>query len=94
SIDGKIIRITLPELRKERRQEFVMTVKKMTEDARVAIRHVRRDTLHGLKAEQKKGDITEDDLSHAEKEVQKLTDEYIKKIDAHLAHKEEEIMKV
>ena len=78
----------------ERRQEFVKTVKKMTEDARVAVRHVRRDTLQGLKDERKNGDITEDDLSFAEKEVQKLTDDYIKKIDAHLVHKEEEIMKV
>jgi ribosome recycling factor len=66
----------------------------MTEDARVAIRHVRRDTLQGLKDEQKKGGITEDDLSHAEKEVQKLTDDFIKRIDAHLSHKEDEIMKV
>ena len=94
SIDGKIIRITLPELSKERRQEFVKTVKKMTEDARVAIRHVRRDTLQGLKDERKKGDITEDDLSNAEKEVQKLTDDFIKRIDTHLSHKEDEIMKV
>ena len=94
SIDGKIIRITLPELSKERRLEFVKSIKKMTEDARVAIRHVRRDTLQGLKDEQKKGDITEDDLSHAEKEVQKLTDDFIKKIDGHLSHKEDVIMKV
>ncbi len=94
SIDGKIIRITLPELSKERRQEFVKAVKKMAEDARVAIRHVRRDTLQSLKDEQKKGDITEDDLSMAEKEVQKLTDDFIKKIDDHLAHKEEEILTV
>ena len=57
-------------------------------------RHVRRDTLQRLKDEQKKGGITEDELSHAEKEVQKLTDDFIKKIDGHLAHKEEEIMKV
>ncbi len=81
SIDGKIIRITLPELSKERRQEFVKAVKKMAEDARVAIRHVRRDTLQSLKDEQKKGDITEDDLAMAEKEVQKLTDDFIKKIE-------------
>lgn len=84
----------MPELSKERRLEFVKSIKKMTEDARVAIRHVRRDTLQGLKDEQKKGDITEDDLSHAEKEVQKLTDDFIKKIDGHLSHKEDEIMKV
>ena len=94
SIDGKIIRITLPDLSKERRLEFVKSIKKMTEDARVAIRHVRRDTLQGLKDEQKKGDITEDDLSNAEKKVQKLTDDFIKRIDTHLSHKEDEIMKV
>ena len=93
-IDGKLIRLAMPELSEERRQEYVKMVKKMAEDGRVAVRHVRRDAIQHLKTEQKNGDITEDDLSFAEKEVQKLTDDYIKKIDAHLSHKEEEIMKV
>ena len=94
SVQGKIIRIILPELSEERRHEFVRVVRKMTEDGRVAIRHVRRDAIEHLKKESKAGTITEDDLQHAEKEVQKLTDQYISKIEAHLTHKEKEIMTV
>lgn len=94
SVDKKFIRIVLPELSEERRVEFVKVVKKMSEDGRVAIRHVRRDAMEHLKKECKSGDITEDQLQSAEKEVQKLTDQYIAKIDAHLTHKEKEIMTV
>src|SRR5256885_14624271 len=86
--------IVLPELSEERRQEFVKIVKKMAEDGRVAVRHVRRDAIEHLKKESKSGKITEDDLVHAEKEAQKLTDQYIGKIDAHMAHKEKDIMAV
>jgi ribosome recycling factor len=94
SVQGKTIRIILPELSEERRQEFVKVVRKMAEDGRVAVRHVRRDAIEHLKKESKAGEIPEDDEKHAEVEVQKLTDQYIKKIDAHLAHKEKEIMTV
>lgn len=94
SVDKKVIRIVIPELSEERRHEFVRAAKKMTEDARVAIRHERREAIERLKKESKGGGITEDDLLHAEKEVQKLTDQYIAKLDAHLAHKEKEIMTV
>src|SRR5436190_4290144 len=94
TIQGKIIRIVLPELSEERRHEFVKVVHKMTENGRVAIRHVRRDAMEHMKKESKEGIITEDDLEHGEKEVQKLTDQYIGKLDAHLAHKEKEIMTV
>ena len=94
AVQGKFIRIVLPELSTERRQEFVKIVHKMTENGRVAIRHVRRDALEHLKKESKDGKISEDELEHAEKEVQKLTDQYVAKIDAHLAHKEKEIMTV
>ena len=94
AVQGKIIRLVLPELSQERREEFVKVVHKMTESGRVAIRHVRRDALEHLKKETKEGKITEDDQEHAEKEVQKLTDGYIAKLDAHLAHKEKEIMTV
>ena len=94
SVDKKFIRIVLPELSTERRQEFSKVVKKMAEDGRVAIRHVRRDAIEKLKKETKEGIITEDELLTAEKEIQKLTDQYIGKIDAHLAHKEKEIMTV
>ena len=94
AIDKKLIRIVLPELSKERRVEFTKIVKKMAEDGRVAVRHVRRDAIEHLKKESKEGLITEDDLTHGEKEVQKLTDQYVAEIDAHLAHKEKEIMTV
>src|SRR5213595_2580939 len=94
AVDKKFIRIVLPELSQERRQEFVKIVKKMAEEGRVAIRHVRRDAMEHLKKEAKEGLITEDEQEHAEKEVQKLTDQYIGKIDEHLAHKEKEIMTV
>lgn len=91
---GKLIRIALPELSTERRQEFVKIAKKMSEDGRVAVRHVRRDAIEQLKKEAKDSKISEDELEHGEKEVQKLTDQYVAKIDAHLAHKEKEIMTV
>ncbi|MCH2378364.1 MAG: ribosome recycling factor [Pedosphaera sp.] len=94
SVDGKIIRINLPDLTKERREELVKVVRKMAEDGRVSVRHVRREAIDTLKAEKKKGDITEDDLTGGEKEVQKLTDTYVKKIDDHLTDKEEEILTV
>lgn len=94
AVDKKFIRIVMPELSEERRHEFTKIVRKMAEDGRVAIRHVRRDAIEQLKKETKAGGIPEDDLIHAEKEVQKLTDEYIKKIDVHLEHKEKEIMTV
>ena len=94
AVDKRFIRIVLPELSEERRVEFSKVVRKMAEDGRVAIRHVRRDAIEHLKKETKEGLITEDELKHAEKEVQKLTDRYIGKIDELLAHKEKEIMTV
>lgn len=94
AVDKKTIRIVLPELSQERRVEFTKIVKKMSEDGRVAIRHVRRDAIEHLKKEAKNGGITEDEVEHAEKEIQKLTDAYIAKIDAHLVQKEKEIMTV
>ncbi len=93
-VDKKFIRIVLPELSEERRIEFTKIVRKMSEEGRVAVRHVRREALEHLKKESKQGGITEEELEHAEKEVQKLHDQYIAKIDAHLAHKEKEIMTV
>ena len=94
SQDGKIIRIVMPELSEERRQEFVKIARKMAEDGRVAIRHVRRDAIQHLKDEVKSSAITEDDQSKGEKDVQKLTDDHIKQIDDLLASKEDEIMTV
>ena len=93
TVQGKFIRIVLPELSTERRLEFTKIVKKMAEDGRVALRHVRRDALEHIKKEAKNG-VTEDQVEAAEKEVQKLTDQYVGKIDAHVATKEKEIMTV
>jgi ribosome recycling factor len=94
AVDKRFIRIVLPELSEERRIEFTKIARKMCEDGRVAIRHVRRDAIEHLKKESKAGDITEDEQETGEKEVQKLTDKYVAKLDAHLAHKEKEIMTV
>ncbi|MFO1476265.1 MAG: ribosome recycling factor [Verrucomicrobiota bacterium] len=94
AVQGRLIRIFFPELSQERRQEFVKIIRKMAEDGRVAIRHIRRDTMDLLKKHAHDSGTTEDDEKAAEKEVQKLTDDYIAKIDAHLAAKEKEIMTV
>ena len=94
AVQGKVLRIFFPELSQERRQEFVKIIKKMSEDGRVAIRHVRRDAMDLLKKHAHDSGVTEDEGKHAEKELQKLTDQYIAKIDAHVTHKEKEIMTV
>jgi ribosome recycling factor len=94
TIQGKIIRIAFPELSQERRQEFVKIVKGMVENGRVAIRHVRRDALELLKKAKTAGGVGEEEIEGAEKEIQKLTDQYIAKIDAHLVVKEKEILTV
>jgi len=94
AVQGRMIRLVLPELSTERRQEMVKIARKMSEDGRVAIRHVRRDAMEAIKKESKNGGISEEDVEHANAEVQKLTDAYIAKIDAHLAAKEKEILTV
>jgi ribosome recycling factor len=94
AIQGKVIRIFFPELSQERRMEFTKIVKKMTEDARVAIRHIRRDAMEQLKKHAHDSGVTEDEEKQCEKDLQKLTDDYIAKIEQHLAHKEKEIMTV
>lgn len=94
AVQGKAIRLVMPELSQERRQEMVKVVRKLAEDGRVAVRHVRRDAIEHVKKESKGGGIAEDQVEAAEKEIQKLTDDYIKKIDAHLVAKEKEIMTV
>lgn len=91
---GKVIRIFFPELSQERRQEFVKIIKKMAEDGRVAIRHVRRDAMDLLKKHAHDSGVTEDQEKQAEKDVQKLTDAFTAKIDQHFAHKEKELMTV
>ena len=94
SVQGRALRIMIPELSTEQRERFVKAVKGMAENGRVAVRHVRRDSLEALKKGEKEGGITEDEVKHAEKEVQNLTDRFIKRIDDHLHHKEKEIMTV
>jgi ribosome recycling factor len=93
-VQGKIIRIGFPELSQERRQEFVKIIHKMAESGRVAIRHVRRDSLELLKKAKTAGGVGEEEIENAEKEIQKLTDQYIAKIDAQIVVKEKEIMTV
>ncbi len=93
-VDGRIIRLPIPEMSEERRREMGKLIKKMAEDGRVAIRHVRRDALEGAKKLQKGGEISEDDLATGETEIQKLTDQYVAEIDRTLASKEKDIMTV
>ena len=93
-VDGKIIRIPIPQLDQERRKELDKVCKKLAEDGRIAIRNERRQALEQAKKLQKDGAITEDDLKHAEKEIQNKTDEYTKEIDTVLANKEKEILAV
>ncbi len=92
--DGKVIRLAFPELNEERRKELVKEVKKMAEDAKVAIRAIRRDGMDEAKEKQKNSEITEDELKLAENEIQKLTDKYIEEIDQVLDKKEKEIMSI
>ena len=92
--DGKIIRLAFPALTEERRKEFVKLANKRAEEARVAVRAIRRDAMEALKKQEKKSEITEDDLKIAEKDIQELTDNYIKKIDDELKKKEKEIMEI
>ena len=92
--DGRIIRLVFPQPTEERRKELIKQIHKNTEDSKVAIRNIRRDAVEAFKSQKKKGEITEDDLTTTEKELQKLTDDYIKELDAVAHKKEEEIMTV
>ncbi len=92
--DGNVIRIPIPQLSEERRKEMVKLVHKFAEDARIAVRNIRRDANDTLKKKEKSNDISEDELSVALEEVQKLTDEHIEEIDGLMKNKEVEIMEV
>jgi ribosome recycling factor len=92
SNDGKIIRITIPPLTEERRKELVKVVNKIAEEHRVAIRNIRRDSNELLKGFKKDGDISEDDAFRGQEQVQKITDEFIEKIDEICKEKEKEIL--
>ncbi|MBW8058562.1 MAG: ribosome recycling factor [candidate division NC10 bacterium] len=92
SSDGRVVRIAIPPLTEERRKELVRIVRRMAEEGRVAIRNVRRDGNEKLKALEKQKQISEDDLKKGTESVQKLTDKYIKEIEAALTNKEKEIL--
>ena len=92
--DGKVIRLAFPQLTEERRKELTKQVKKYGEDAKVAVRNIRRDAMDYVKALKKKSEITEDDQKKAEKDLQDLTDKYIKKVDEACAVKEKELMEL
>lgn len=94
SNDGKIIRLIIPELNEERRKELTKMVRKSAEDAKVAIRSIRRDAMEQVKKLEKDSQITEDDRTKAEKKIQEKTDEAIKGVDTICAQKEKEIMEV
>lgn len=92
--DGKVIRLAFPELTEERRKDLVKDIKKMAEEAKVAVRAVRRDGIDEAKTKQKNSEITEDELKNAENDIQKLTDKKIEEVDKILENKEKEIMSV
>ena len=92
--DGKVIRLTFPPLTEDKRREIVKDVKKLAEDCKVAIRSIRRDCMDKLKKMQKNGEITEDDLKYGEKEMQDITDKFVKETDSVAAEKEKEIMAI
>ena len=92
--DGKVIRLTFPQPTEERRRELAKDAKKFGEEAKVAVRNVRRDALDKFKKQEKAHEITEDDLKGIETDVQKLTDKYIAEIDSMVSEKEKEIMAV
>ena len=92
--DGKLIRLVFPELTEERRKDLAKDIKKKGEEAKVAVRNIRRDALDKFKAAQKKSEITEDELHDGEDKMQKLTDKYVKEIDAMVAKKSKELAEV
>ncbi|MGI5978450.1 MAG: ribosome recycling factor [Oscillospiraceae bacterium] len=92
--DGKVIRLVFPQLTEERRKELIKLVKKYAEEAKVAIRNIRRDAMEFYKAQKKKSEITEDDLKDIEKDMQKFTDDAIKQIDAIAEKKEKELLEI
>ncbi len=94
NVDGNVVRLTIPPLTSERRQELVKMVKSMAEDSRVAVRNVRRDVIQDLKDLKREGEVSEDDEHRAEEEVQKLTDGTIETINEVVHHKEGEILEV
>ena len=92
--DGRVIRLAFPQLTEKRRKELIKQVRKYGEDSKTAIRNIRRDAMDTFKKQQKKSEITEDDLKNAEKDIQKLTDDYIADVDKMVAKKEKELSEI
>ena len=92
--DGKVIRLSFPELTEERRKEIVKDIRKMAEEAKVAVRSIRRDAIDEAKKAQKDSEISEDELKSAEDNIQQLTDKYVAKVDEILGTKEKEVMSI
>lgn len=92
--DGKVIRLSFPPLTEERRKELAKMVKKYSEEAKVQVRNARRDGIEAVKAQKKNGEITEDDVKAAEKDIQKLTDKYVALVDTIEADKIKEITEI
>jgi ribosome recycling factor len=92
--DGKIIRLPIPELTEERRRELIRLARSMAEEGRVSVRNVRRDEMRDVHELRKEGEISQDDEHRAEDELQKLTNDYVRRIDAALADKETELLEV
>lgn len=94
SNDGNVIRITIPPMTEERRTELVKLVKRTGEDAKVAIRNIRRDANEEMKKKEKNGEMSEDESRRAQEEIQKMTDQYIREVDDIITAKEKEVMEV
>ena len=92
--DGRVIRLVFPQLTEERRKELAKQVRKYGEEAKVAVRNIRRDAMEKFKAQKKKSEITEDDFKVIEKDMQKLTDDYIKEVERIADEKEKELMEI
>ena len=92
--DGRMIRLVFPQLTEERRKELIKQIRKYGEESKTAIRNIRRDAMDKFKAQKKKSEITEDDQKNAEKDMQKLTDDYIKQIDQLVEKKEKELSEI
>lgn len=94
SNDGVSIRISLPQLTEDRRKEYVKVAKNMAEDGKIAVRNLRRDARKSMEAEEKDGEVSEDELDRAEKELDKVTSEFVDQIDTALDNKEQELLEV
>jgi ribosome recycling factor len=92
--EGQVIRVPIPDLTEERRRELTRVTARYAEGARVSVRNVRRDGIEALRRREKEGEISQDELHKLQQQIQHMTDDYIKRIDEALAHKDKEIMQV